>query len=67
LDIVTHGRLAIRGFIVVLNLIDILGSIPIIIVLDETEPITRVASHLADLRRYEPIHGRPSGETAVDD
>jgi hypothetical protein len=66
LDIVTHGRFATRDFIVVLNLIDILG-IPIIIVLDETEPITRVASHLADLRRYEPIHGRPSGETVVDD
>jgi hypothetical protein len=35
--------------------------------LDETEPITGVASHYADLRRYEPIHGRhPSGETAAN-
>jgi hypothetical protein len=73
LDTVTHGKLATRGFIVVLNLTDVLGSIPVlvdqgvIIMLDETEPITGVASHHADLRRYEPIHGRPSGETSVDD
>jgi hypothetical protein len=35
--------------------------------LDETEPSPGVALHYADLRRYEPIHGRPSGETMVDD
>jgi hypothetical protein len=58
LDTVTHGKLATRGFIVVLNLTDVLGSIPalvdqgVIIMLDETEPSTGVASHYADLRRY---------------
>jgi hypothetical protein len=58
LDTVTHGKLATRGFIVVLNLTDVLGSIPalvdqgVIIMLDETEPSTGVASHYANLRRY---------------
>jgi hypothetical protein len=67
LDAVTHGKLVIRDFIVVLNLAEVLGGIPIlidrgvIIMLDETEPSTGVASHHADLRRYEPIHGRPVG------
>jgi hypothetical protein len=69
LDTVTHGRLATRGFIVVMNLTEVLGSVPVlvdhgvIIMLDETELSTGVALHHADLRRYEPIHGRPSGET----
>jgi hypothetical protein len=73
LDSVAHGKLVTREFIVVLNLADVLGGIPVliyqgvIIMLDETEPSTGVASHHADLRRYEPIHGRPSGETTVDD
>jgi len=73
LDTVTQGRLATRGFIVVLDLSDVLGSVPalvdrgVIIMLDETEPSTGFTSHHADLRRYEPIHGRPSGETMVDD
>jgi hypothetical protein len=73
LDTVTHSKLATRGFIVVLKLIDALGRIPVlvdhgaIIVLDGTEPITGVALHHADLRRHEPIHGRPSGETTVRD
>jgi hypothetical protein len=72
LDIVTHGRLAARGFIVVLDLTDVLENIPVlvgqgvIIMLGETEPSTGVASHYADLRRCEPIHGRRSGETMVD-
>jgi hypothetical protein len=73
LDTVTHGKPVTRDFIVVLNLAEVLGGIPIlidrgvIIMLDETEPSTGVASHHADLRRYEPIHGRPSGETMADD
>ena len=73
LDTVTHGKLVTRDFIVVLNLAEVLGGIPIlidrgvIIMLDETEPSTGGASHHADLRRYEPIHGRPSGETTADD
>jgi len=73
LNTVTHGKLVTRDFIVVLNLAEVLGGIPIlidrgvIIMLDETEPSTGVASHHADLRRYKPIHGRPSGETTVDD
>jgi hypothetical protein len=68
-----HGVLATRDFIVVLNLIDVIESIPVlvdwgvIIMLDEAEPVTGVALHYADLRRYEPIHGRPSGETMADD
>jgi hypothetical protein len=73
LDTVTHGKLVTREFIVVLNLADVLDGIPVliyqgvIIMLDETEPSTGVASHHADLRHYEPIHGRPSGETTVHD
>jgi hypothetical protein len=69
LDTVTHGKLAARGFTVILNLTDVLGKIAVpvdwgvIIMLDATEPIAGVASHYADLRRYEPIHGRRSGET----
>jgi hypothetical protein len=73
LNIVVHGKLATWGFIVVLNLTDVLGSIAVlvdqcvIIMLDESEPITGLALHYADLRRYEPIHGRPSDGTMVDD
>jgi hypothetical protein len=72
LDGVTHGKLATRGFIVVLNLTDVLGSIPVIIMLHETEPITGVAWHCADLRCCEPIHGHRQArlwlmtETAVN-
>jgi hypothetical protein len=73
LDAVVHGNLAARGLIVVLDLAEALGGVPVfvgsgvIIMLDETEPITGVASHYADLRRYGPIHGRrPSGETAAN-
>jgi hypothetical protein len=71
LDAVTHGRLATRGFFVILNPSDVLGGVPVlvghgvIIGLDETEPGTGIALHHAGLRRYEPIHGRQSGETAV--
>jgi hypothetical protein len=70
LDTVTHGRLATRGFIVVLNLTDVLGSVPVLVdrgvmMLDETEPSTGAALHHADLRRYEPIHGRRSRETML--
>lgn len=73
LDTVTHGKLATRGFIVVLNVADVFGTIPIpadpsvIVMLDETGPSTGVAVHHADLRRYKPIHGRRSGETLVGD
>jgi hypothetical protein len=63
-DTVTHSKLATRGFIVVLNLTDVLGRIPVlfdlsvIIILGEAEPITSIALHHTGLRRYEPIHGR---------
>jgi hypothetical protein len=73
LDTITHGKLATRGFIVVLNLTEVIESIlvpvdqGVIIMLGKTEPITGVASHYTDLRRFEPIHGRPSGETMADD
>ena len=73
LDTVTHGDLATRGFIVVLNLAKVLGSVTVvvdqafIIMLDVTEPSTGVALHDAGLRRFEPIHGRQSGATVVDD
>ena len=71
LDAVAHGKLAARGFIV--DLADVLGGVRVhvgwgvIIMPDETGPITGVALHYAHLRRDEPIHGRPSGETRVDD
>jgi hypothetical protein len=76
MDAVTHGKLAVRGFVVILNLAEALGSVPVvpvvvgrgvIIMLGETEPITGIALHYADLHRYEPIRGRPSGEFSVDD
>jgi len=73
LDTVTHSRLATGGFIVVLNLTDVLGNVPVpvdhgvIVTLDRTEPSTGVALHPANLRRYEPIHGRPLGQTMVAD
>jgi hypothetical protein len=59
LDAVTHGELAVRGFIVVRDLQGI------VIVLDPTQPSAGVALHSANLRRNEP-HGRPSGGTTVD-
>jgi len=73
LDTVTHGKLATRGFIVAANLADVPVDVPfivdegIIVTLDETAPIPGVALHYADLRRYEPVHGRQSDETAVND
>jgi hypothetical protein len=72
LDSASHGSRATRDFIVVLDLTDVLGRVPVItdqgviIVLGETEPSTGVALHYAGLR-YEPIPGLPSGEAAVDD
>jgi hypothetical protein len=60
LDTVAHAELATRGVFV-----DVLGSVPalvddgVIVMLDGTEPITGVAWHYADLRRYEPIQSRP--------
>lgn len=65
LETVTHGNVATRGVIVVLNLTDVLGGIPVlvdqgvVIVLHETEPSTGVALHDAGLRRCEPIHWSP--------
>ena len=53
LDTATHGKPAIRVFIVALNLNRV------IIALDETEPITVVASHHAALRQYERVQGSP--------
>jgi hypothetical protein len=50
---------AVQGFIVV-DLAEILGAV---VMLDATEPSAGVTWHYANLRRYEPIHGRPSGET----
>jgi hypothetical protein len=76
MDAVTRGKLAARGFVVILNLGEALGSVPVvpvvvgwgvIIMLGETEPVTGIALHYADLHRYEPIRGRPSGEITVDD
>ena len=72
LDTVAHGMLVARGFIIVLDPTKILGSIPAAVdrgtvtMLDATEPSAGVAWHYANLRRYEPIHDRPSGETVVD-
>src|SRR6185437_16872860 len=63
LDAVAHGKLVIQGFIVVLNLIDVLGNVPVpaelgvIVVLVGTEPSTGVASHYAGLRPYKPVLG----------
>ena len=76
MDAVTRGKLAARDFVVILNLAEALGSVPVvpvvvgggvIVMLGETEPITGIALHYADLHRYEPIRGRPSGEFSVDD
>jgi hypothetical protein len=76
MDAVTRGKLAARDFVVILNLAEVLGSEPVvpvvvgwsaIVMLGETEPITGIALHYADLHRYEPIRGRPSGEFSVDD
>ena len=58
LDTVPHEERATRGFII---------DHGAVIRLDGTAPITGVALHHADLRRHEPIHGRPSGETTVDE
>jgi hypothetical protein len=75
MDAVTRGKLAARDFVVILNLAEALGSVPVvpvvvgwgvIVMLGETEPITGIALHYADLHRYEPIRGRPSGEIMVD-
>jgi hypothetical protein len=76
MDAVTHGKLAAREFVVIGHLAEALGSVPVvtvvvgsgaIIMLGETEPITGIALHYADLHRYEPIRGRPSGEITVED
>jgi hypothetical protein len=72
-DTVTRGELVTRDLIVVLALTEVPRKIPVlvgwgaIIKVGETEPITGAALHYADLRRYEPILGRRSGETTVDD
>lgn len=71
LGTVTHGKLATRSSIVVLDLTSVLGGIPVlvdqdaIIMLGETKPSAGVALHYAGLRRYEPVRGRPSVETMV--
>jgi hypothetical protein len=72
LDTATRGKLATRGFIVDPNLTGVPVNITVLVdwgvtMLNETEPITGVALHSADLRRYEPIHGRPSDQTMVGD
>jgi hypothetical protein len=72
LGTVAHGSPAICGFIIVRNLDKVIGRVAVVdlgvvIAVDETEPSAGVALHYADLRRYEPIHGRPSGQTVVDD
>jgi hypothetical protein len=72
LDIVAHGMLATPGLIIVMDPTQILGSIPVVVdqgtvtMLDATEPSAGVALHYANLRRYEPIHDRPSGKIMVD-
>jgi hypothetical protein len=72
-DTVTRVGLGTRDLIVAETLIEVLGKIPVlvgrgaIIKAAETEPITGAALHYADLRRYEPILGRRSGETTVGD
>lgn len=66
LDSVAERKLTARGLIVVLGLTEAIGSIPVVVfLLDATEPSAGVAWHYAYLRRYELIHGRPSGETAA--
>ena len=70
-DAVIHGKIATRVLVVVLNSAEGLGDVPVVgqgvtIMLGETEPITGIALHYADLHRYEPIRGRPSGEVLVD-
>jgi hypothetical protein len=66
-------KLVARRFVVIRSLAEALGSVPgvvgqnVVIMLGETEPVTGIALHYADLRRYEPIRGRPSGEIIDDD
>lgn len=62
LGTVTRGQVAVQVFIAV-DLAEILGTV---VMLDATEPSAGVAWHYANLRQYEPIHGRPSGETLVE-